>query len=172
MKCIHSYKDFFTSGKWSASTESPLCDLRQDFTSPWSMYGITMSGMSSSGMMLTPMRLSTLGWSNLLAMLHSLMNSLAVQDVRSVREKLQRSTVDQLTPYNTTSHCLDGYFSGLFIISIPALVHYTKLSCTHNQLCYHPMVVSSYNYVVIQSLTCSIILTGAVLEICLSGFQL
>ena len=44
------------------------------------MYGITINGTDSSGIIQTPMRLRIFGWSNLLAILHSLMNSSAVDD--------------------------------------------------------------------------------------------
>ena len=50
------------------------------------MYGIIMSGMASTGIILTPIRLNTLGWLNLLAMLHSSINSLAFESERSINK--------------------------------------------------------------------------------------
>ena len=72
-----------TSGKQSHSIEFPLFDFINDFTSPLCMNGIIISGIPLSGSMLTPMRLRTLGWSKLLLMLHSSMNSCAPFNVRS-----------------------------------------------------------------------------------------
>ena len=58
---IITYTYVYTSGKQSHSIEFPLLDLTNDFTSPLCMNGITISGMPLSGLMLTPMRLRTLG---------------------------------------------------------------------------------------------------------------
>ena len=52
------------------------------------MYGITISGTDSSGVIQTPMRLSTFGWSNFLATLHSLMKSSAVDDEKSMNTRV------------------------------------------------------------------------------------
>ena len=50
------------------------------------MYGITINGMASSGIIQTPMRLSTFGWSNFLAILHSVMKSSAVDDEKATNK--------------------------------------------------------------------------------------
>ena len=67
-----------------------------DFRSPWCMYGITINGTESSGIIQTPMRLSTFGWSNFLAILHSLMKSSAVDN-----EKATKNNRINQTPYNS-----------------------------------------------------------------------
>ena len=54
------------------------------------MYGIIMSGMASTGVILTPIRLNTLGWSNFLAMLHSSINSSDFESKRSIFNKFNR----------------------------------------------------------------------------------
>lgn len=74
---------FLTFGKFSNIIVPSRLDLRNDLTSPWCMYGIIMSGMASSGIALIPIKLNTLGWSNFLAMLHSLMNSSMLDSKRS-----------------------------------------------------------------------------------------
>ena len=56
-----------------------------DFRSPWCMYGITINGMASSGIIETPIRLSTFGWSNVLEMLHSLMKSCAADNEKAAK---------------------------------------------------------------------------------------
>ena len=62
------------------SSSPPLLDLTNDFTSPFCMYGITISGMASSFRMLTPISRSTFGWSSRTANTHSLRNSSALKD--------------------------------------------------------------------------------------------
>jgi len=61
---IHSITklmDQFTLGNSVISILCPLFDFKNDFTSPLIIYGNTIIGMDSSGEILTPMRLSTLG---------------------------------------------------------------------------------------------------------------
>ena len=70
---------------------SALLDFMNDFTSPWCMYGITINGTDSSGTIQTPMRLRILGWSNLLAILHSLIKSSAVHDEKSTDKEENES---------------------------------------------------------------------------------
>ena len=50
------------------------------------MYGITNNGMASSGIMQTPRRVRTFGWSNFLAILHSVMKSSAVDDEKAINK--------------------------------------------------------------------------------------
>ena len=50
------------------------------------MYGITINGMASSGIMQTPRRLRTFEWSNFLAVLHSVMKSSAVDDEKATNK--------------------------------------------------------------------------------------
>ena len=73
-----------TFGKWSSSIISPLLNLRNDFTSPWCMNGIIMSNKTFSKFMLTPRRLSTLGWSSLLVTMHSSINVLELANEISI----------------------------------------------------------------------------------------
>ena len=76
----------FTSGNSLTVISFPLFDFMKDFTSPWCMYDITINGTGSVGVMLTPIRLNTFGWSNFLAILHSLMKSSAVDDEKSTNK--------------------------------------------------------------------------------------
>ena len=64
-----------------------------DFTSPWSMYGITIIGTDSSGIIHIPIRLKTFGWSNFLAILHSLMKSSAVDDEKATNPKQNKPSL-------------------------------------------------------------------------------
>ena len=81
--------------------------------------------------MLTPMRLRTLGWLNLLATLHSVINSLTVSDdVNSVITK-DTCNIAMYMFNDATFHSFDGYFNSFTIASIPAFVNHTKLSCMY-----------------------------------------
>ena len=67
-----------------------------DFTSPWCIYGITINGTDSSGIIHTPMRLKTFGWSNFLAILHSLIKSSAVDDEKTTNPKQNKPSLQQI----------------------------------------------------------------------------
>ena len=55
------------------------------------MYGNTINGMASSGTIQTPMRLRIFGWSNLFAILHSVIKSSAVDDEKSTDKEENES---------------------------------------------------------------------------------
>ena len=98
----------------------PLFDLTYDCTLPLCMNGIIISGMLVSGFMLTPMILSTLGWSNLLAVMHSSINSFTEDNEISTDTEQQK--ILYINNYYAYTALTKKYFSAN-LAALCTLIH-------------------------------------------------